>query len=253
MSGSDVEISVVNIYKSFGDKVALNNVSFNVKGGKIIGLLGPNGSGKTTLMRIMLGFIAPDKGYVNVMGYEPYRNQVEVRRLIGYVPENVVLYDSLTPREYLSLIASIRMLNNEGLDRVENLVRVFGLDEYMETLIGGLSKGNRQKVAIISALMHNPPILIMDEPIIGLDAVSARVLKDLIRSKAEKGGLVILSTHILELAEKLCDYIILLHRGVKVAEGTPTQISKISGGIEDIILEVTGYKESLRDILDAIK
>ncbi len=246
-------VEVRGLTKKYGDKTVLNNVSFKAYEGEILGLLGPNGAGKTTLIKIMMGFIEPTSGEVLVKGFNPSIDGARVRGVIGYVPENPSLYESLTPMEIFSLISQIREIDAEkARERVKALAHAFDFEEYLNNLIGSLSRGSRQKVAIISAFIHNPEILILDEPLTGLDAVSAKVLKDLIRGSVERGATVIFTTHIMEIAEKICDRIVLLHRGEVIAEGDIGEVVEIAGGLEELMMKISGKTIELEEILHAL-
>lgn len=243
----------VRLVKRYGDAVALDRVSFRVDGGEVVGLLGPNGSGKSTTMKILLGFLRPDAGYALVDGINPVEDPVEVRRRVGYVPENTALYESLTPREYLEFVARVRGLTREEYeDRILRFVKAFEMGEYMDVLITALSKGNKQKVALISALLHEPDVLILDEPLMGLDAKSARILKEYLRMRVSRGVAVLLSTHIMEIAEKICDRIVLLHRGRVVASGPVEEVKSGLESLEDLFFKVTGVSGELRDVVEAL-
>ena len=246
-------IIIYDLLKKYGEKVVLNRVSFEVDKGEIVGLLGPNGSGKTTLMRILLGLTTWASGHVSVMGLDPSVNGPEIRRIVGYVPENVVLYESLTPREHFELAVKIRGLDPKiAEERVQTLVEGFELNRYMDVMVGGLSKGTRQKVAIILALLHDPPLMVLDEPLMGLDAPSAKLLKEVIRAKASRGGSVLLSTHIMEIAERLCDRIVILHEGIVRFTGTVPEVLAAASTLEDVLLKITGKAGEIDEIVKAI-
>jgi ABC-2 type transport system ATP-binding protein len=253
-----VMVSVKNLVKHYGNIIALNGISFQIKGGEIYGLLGPNGAGKTTTLKIVAGLLEPTSGIVNVLGLNPVSDPVGVKRLIGYVPENPMLYESLTPKEFFEFVLSIRRLNhNMAVERLNKLIEAFSLVEYMNQPISSLSMGTKQKIAIISALVHNPPLLILDEPLNGLDARSSRILKDLLNFHIANGGAVLFSTHIMEVAEHICNRVGIIHKGLIVAEGTVSELrEKIHGAgasLEEIFLKVTGQDEAIADIVKALK
>ncbi len=253
MHGEEPAVIVDSVTKKFSGKKALDSVSFTAGPGEVVGLLGPNGSGKSTLMRIMLGFLKPDSGHVMVAGADSTEDSMAVRRISGYVPETVELYESLTLRELFSLVARVRGLGSKyALDRLNALVDAFELVKYVDTLIGALSKGNKQKVALVAAILHNPKVLFLDEPLTGLDAFSARVLKGIIRSKASEGGTVIFSTHVMEIAEKLCNKIVLLDGGRIVIYGTVKQVASVAGGLEELMLHISGRASEIEEILRAL-
>ena len=231
----------------YGDKVAVSSISFQVKEGEIFGLLGPNGAGKSSTIKAIVGLV-PFEGETRLFDREI---DVRAKNSIGYVPEEFMLLESLTPKEFFEFIASIRRIKNVN-DRLEKLVRAFGITNYFETPIASLSMGTKQKVSIIAALLHSPPLLILDEPLNGLDAKSSRILKEIMARHVEKGGAVLFSTHIMEIAEKLCDRIAVISGGRIVAEGTIDELREIAladGGLEEIFLKLTGQMEEIDEVL----
>lgn len=250
-------VRVENLTKSYGDVRALNGVSFVVKRGEIYGLLGPNGAGKTTTIKIIVGLLKPDSGNVSVLGHSPVDEPVEVKRLVGYVPEEVYLYDSLTVREFFEFVASVRGQTGDVLGLVETLVKSFEIEDYYDYPIAALSQGTKQKVAIIAALMHRPPILVLDEPIKGLDARSARIFKEIMQLHIQNGGAIIFSTHIMDLAENICTRIGIIHKGRILAEGTMQDLKKMvdesAGTLEEVFLELTREKEEIAHIVEELK
>ncbi len=246
-------IFVQDVVKRYGDKIVLRKVSFSVESGEVVGLLGPNGSGKTTLMRILLGLTSRSSGKVLVMGMDPEVSGFEIRRMVGYVPENVALYESLTPREHFKLAAKIRGVPLKAVtERLNMLIEGFELTKYLDVMVGGLSKGTRQKVAIVLALLHDPHLLILDEPLMGLDAASARLLKEIMRNKARRGGAILLSTHIMEIAERLCDRVVIIHEGYVKFVGTIPEVLAASKSLEDIIIQLTGKAGEIDEIVRAL-
>ena len=253
---TDVLVKVEQVFKSYGAVRALNGISLQLRRGEIVGLLGPNGSGKTTLLKILMGFVKPDSGEVSVLGMDPYDNP-DVRARVGYVPEEPALYESLTPKELFDLIARVRGLDPRAYsERLGVLVSSLGLMERVNDLIGSLSRGNKQKVAIISALLHDPEVLLLDEPITGLDPVVARVFKEILYDIRDRGCGIIFSTHILELAEAICDRIIILHQGRAVVEGTVEEVLELASkekSLEEVFLEVTGKSHEVQEIVRALR
>lgn len=250
-------VTVEGLTVNYGTFTAVDNLSFTVKTGEIYGLLGPNGAGKTTTLKVLVGVLEPRSGKVEIFNV-PLADEVAAKSQIGYVPEEVVLLDSLTPREFLEFTASIRKLDRNAVNsKLERLTSAFQLTQYFDTPIAALSMGNKQKVAIIGALMHEPRLLILDEPLIGLDARSSKILKELITFHAKKGGAVIFSTHIMEVAEKLCTKVGIIHKGKIVGEGTVDDLRKLvktaEGSLEDIFLKVTEQEAGLQDIIKAIE
>ena len=252
-----VAVSVEGLVVSYGSFVAVENLSFTVRNGEIYGLLGPNGAGKTTTIKVLVGLLEPRSGKVEIYN-TPLSDEVAAKSQIGYIPEEVVLLDSLTPREFLEFVASIRQSNRDTLNsKLERYVSAFELKQYFDTPIAALSMGNKQKVAIVAALLHDPKVLILDEPLIGLDARSSKILKELITFHAKKGGAVIFSTHIMEVAEKLCTKVGIINKGKIVGEGTVEDLRKLvrsaEGSLEDIFLKVTEQEAGMQDIIKALE
>ncbi|WP_202318528.1 ABC transporter ATP-binding protein [Archaeoglobus neptunius] len=239
-------IEVSNLTVKYGKVIAVNRVDFTIGRGEVVAILGPNGAGKSSIMKSLVGIVDYD-GDIRFDGVDARTK--EAKNLFGYVPEEVNLIDHLTPEELFNFIISVRELENVE-KRVENLVRIFRIEDYMTRPILSLSMGNRKKVAVIAALLHDPPYLLLDEPLNGLDVFSARVLKEVISKKAENGG-VLLSTHILDVAEKLATRVVVINGGRKIAEGN---IDEILAGksLEEVFLEITGQYENLGKIIASI-
>ncbi|MCE7749097.1 MAG: ABC transporter ATP-binding protein [Candidatus Heimdallarchaeota archaeon] len=255
---SEVMVKVDNLVKSFGNVVAVNGLSFEVKPGEIFGLLGPNGAGKTTTVKILLGLIEEDSGEIEVFGLDPSKEEVKVKDRIGYVSEDPLIYRSMTPRMLFNFISSIRKLDEkETTEKLKYYFESFEAVEYYDKLIATLSRGNKQKMQVIASLLHEPDLLIADEPLTGLDAKSAKVLKEILELHTERGGSVILSTHILEVAEEVCDRIAIMDKGKLVAIGTLEELSvmanKAGADLEDIFLKLTNQDESITHIVKNLR
>ncbi len=253
----EVAVSIEGLVVKYGNFVAVDNLSFNVRSGEIYGLLGPNGAGKTSTLKVMVGILEPSAGKIEVFSM-PLSDEVAAKSSIGYVAEEVVLLESLSPREFFEFIASIRRLKASTANvRLGRLVSAFELTQYFDTPIAALSMGNKQKVAIIAALLHEPRLLILDEPLIGLDARSSKILKELVNFHAKKGGAVIFSTHIMEVAEKLCTRVGIINKGKIVGEGTVDDLRKLfqsaEGSLEDIFLKVTEQEAGMQEIIRALE
>ncbi len=233
----------------YGNFTAVKGISFEVRRGEIFGLLGPNGAGKSSTLKSIMGLVKFE-GEIRLLGKEI---GVKERNLIGYVPEEFMLIDVLTPLEFFEFIASLRGIRSQ--EKITRLIYAFGLEKYASKPIASLSLGTKQKVAIISALMHEPPLLILDEPLNGLDAKSSRILKEMMKKHVDRGGAVLFSTHIMEIAEKLCDRIAVINQGRIIAEGTIEELrkmAKVEGGLEDIFLKLTGEDEYIRGVINAL-
>jgi len=244
-----------HVSKYYGSIRALDDVSLELRRGEIVGLLGPNGSGKTTLIKLFMGFMKPDAGHVSVLGADPYEDP-SVRARVGYVPEELALYESLTPKEFFDLLARIRRMDPVAyVEKLDVLASSFGLKDRMYDLIGSLSRGNRQKVAIIAALLHEPDLLLLDEPMTGLDPAVARVFKEILYDMRDRGHSILFSTHILELAEAICDRIVILHRGRVIVEGAVEEVLEMAKdkSLEEVFLEVTGKAHEVHEIIRALK
>jgi len=249
-------VNVSSVVKSYGDRRALNNVSFSVADGEILGLLGPNGSGKSTLMKIIVGVLKPDSGTVQVLGNDSAHDSIAVKRLVGFVPESPRLYEFLTGTEYLDFIADIHGLSApEKAQRIPDFVKAFDLEGRENELINGYSQGMKQKMAIIAGLLHKPRVLVLDEPLNGLDPRSARIVKDLVHKLKNEGICSIFSTHVLEIAEAICDRIVILREGQVLTQGPAEELKKQAGepgsSLEEVFLKLTGTADT-KEIVEAL-
>lgn len=236
-------IRLENVTKTYNKTVkALDDVSFNVKGGEIIGFIGPNGSGKTTTMKLLTGIIKPDKGKIFVNGFNIKEDPIKVKESIGYIADSPDMFLRLKGTEFLQLIGDIyRVPTEDRQTRIESLAEKFGLTKALSSPMMSYSHGMRQKMMVIAALLHKPPVWILDEPMIGLDPKSAFELKQLMREHTKKGNAVFFSTHVLEVAEKLCDRVIIIKKGNILYDGTLAELEKENKNesLENIFLELT--------------
>ncbi len=251
-------ISVRDLKKYFNEVKAVNGVSFDVHKGEIFGLLGPNGAGKTTTIKLLLGLLEPLEGEISIFGLNPEREEVLMKEKIGYVSEEALIFKSLTPKDLFNFIASIRRLDaTEATERVSEYLESLGATEYYEQMIATLSHGNKQKMQIVAAILHEPELLILDEPLAGLDAKSVRVVKELLDIHIEKGGAVLFSTHIMEVAEDLCDRIAIINRGKLVGLGTieelRNQADKVGASLEEVFLRLTEQDSSVEEIVKKLR
>jgi ABC-2 type transport system ATP-binding protein len=238
-------ISLKRVVKTFGNITAVNDVELEVKPGEIFGLLGPNGSGKSTAMKMLLGLVQPDAGAVEVFGVDVKRDPVAVKRQVGYVPESPRLYEFLTGLEYLDFIGDVFGISTEEKkERISEYLKALDLEGREGDMISGYSQGMKQKVALISALLHKPKLLILDEPLNGLDPKSARIVKDLLHELKAQGVTTLMSTHVLEIAEAICDRIAIMYQGRVLALGSMEELrqkaSLPDSGLEDVFLKLTG-------------
>ncbi len=229
-----MSVQVESVSKIYGKQQALDKVTFQVKSGEIVGLLGPNGAGKTTLMKVITGFLSPEEGTVTVNGLLTGENGLEIRRQIGYLPENNPLYSDLYITEYLGYVAGIYRLKAVR-SRVREMIDMTGLGREQHKKIGALSKGYRQRVGIAQALIHDPSVLILDEPTSGLDPSQIVEIRQLIRNISTEKT-VILSTHIMQEVEALCDKIMIINKGKIVATDSPSNIKALATSASQKIL-----------------
>jgi ABC-2 type transport system ATP-binding protein len=220
-----MSIKVQNISKLYGTQKALDQVSFSINSGEIVGFLGPNGAGKSTLMKIMTGFITPNQGDVFIKDKSILENSLEVRKIIGYLPENNPLYLDMYVKEYLQFMASIHLPGRQIRNKVKEIIDLTGLTVEQNKKIGALSKGYRQRTGLAQALIHNPEVLILDEPTTGLDPNQIVEIRNLI-AKIGKEKTIILSTHIMQEVEAICDRVIIINKGVIVADEKPDTIQQ---------------------------
>jgi len=231
-------LAVRSLAKRFGDVVALQDVSFEVARGEIVGFLGPNGAGKTTTLRILSTYLTPDAGTATVGGHDSAREPMAVRRKLGYLPEHPPLYLDHTVREYLRFCAALRGVpRRRRAGAVDAAVARCGLTEVRDRLLGNLSKGFRQRVGLAQALVHGPEVLILDEPTVGLDPQQIREIRELIRALAGEHT-VLLSTHILPEVAAVCGRVVIVHRGRVVADAPVTELTG-AGSLEEAFLRVT--------------
>ena len=235
-------IEIKNLTLRYGSVEALRGITLNLPGGEIFGLLGPNGAGKSTTLKILATLLRPTNGSARLGGFDVVEQADSVRRIIGYVPEASELYEALTGREFLDLVADLHRLPPDvAASRRKPLASAFGLDADLDRPIGGYSKGMRQKTLLIAALQHDPEILLLDEPLDGLDVAAQEFLKTILRKHAASGKSVIYSSHILEVVERLCDRVGIVDKGRLVAVGTPRQLLERSSHstFSELFLELT--------------
>ena len=232
--------------KKFGDKTAVGNLDLTVRAGELYGLLGPNGAGKTTTLRMVAGLLKPDAGSIAIYGIDSLADPIAAKRITAWQPDEPALYDKLTAWEYLEFISGLWNADVKvGRERAEELLKFLDLWDNRNERCEGFSRGMKQKTALAGALIHDPKLLMLDEPLTGLDAAIARQVKDLLQARAKAGGTIILTTHILDVAERVADRIGIIQHGKLLAEGTLTELRGRAGDgasatLEDVYLQLVG-------------
>lgn len=244
-----VEISIENLTKHYGTLVALDNVSLKIGSGEVFGLLGPNGAGKSTLLKTLVGILRPTRGTIKIDEFDIVADPEKAKRIIGYLPENPSLYTGLTTQEFLQFVGRIRGVGDDTLDReISDSLKGFALEEKTNSLVGSLSKGMKQKVALIATSLHNPDVLVLDEPLTALDPKTRVSVKDWIASRTARGVTTILSTHDLDVAQTHAGRIAIIDRGRIVAVGGIGDLRKMANSesdarLEDVFLRLTAEKD----------
>ena len=242
-------IDLKNVTKTYAKnhKKAVDNLSLQVEGGELFGFIGPNGAGKTTTIKLMTGILAPDEGSIVMTGHDIASDRIEAQRLIGYVPDGNDLYDRLTGMEYLNFMADVYQVDTAHRKaHIEKYLDLFSLEDAINNQVRSYSKGMKQKLVVIGALIHNPPVWILDEPLGGLDPRAAHLLKEEMIRHCNAGNTVFFSTHVLEVAEKLCTRIGIIADGSLKALGTLDELrsGEIGASLEDLFLELTDKDET---------
>jgi ABC-2 type transport system ATP-binding protein len=239
-------LEVTNLSKSFGKIQAVKDFSFSVKGGEILGLIGPNGAGKTTVLRCICSIIRPDKGKIKINGYDLFEKPIQAKQQLAFVPEIPYPINYLTVEEHVRFSARVFNIDNWE-NKADEMIRRFDLGEKSKELVNYLSKGQKQKVNIISSFIHDPQIILLDEPLYGIDPKGGKYLKDLIRAAKARNAAIVISSHMLGLVEELATKILIMAKGEKLAEGSIDEIAKIAhlkkdSRLEDVFIEITANK-----------
>lgn len=251
-------LEIEKLCKNFGDFAAVDNISLSVDKGEIFGFLGPNGAGKTTTIKMLVGLLLPDAGSIQIAGHDLARQPLNCKTITGYIPDRPYLYEKLTGAEYLRFIASL--YDNKDHQKLRTLtdhyLQLFDLHDWQDHLIEGYSHGMRQKLIMTSIFILNQPFVVIDEPMVGLDPKSARIVKELLKQKAGEGTTVFLSTHSMEIAEELCDRICIIDHGRICAIGDMATLRKqaddVNEPLEDIFLQLTGAYE-LQEVIKVLR
>src|SRR5688572_289478 len=238
-------LSIRGLQKRFGEKTAVANIDLDVRGGELYALLGPNGAGKTTTLRMVAGLLKPDAGAIHVFGVDALADPIAAKRIIAWLPDEPMLYDRLTAWEYLEFIAGLWGVSaKDAHARAEELLRILDLWDHRNERCEGFSRGMKQKTALAGALIHDPKLLMLDEPLTGLDASIARQVKDLLQARVRAGASLILTTHILDVAERMADRIGIIQHGRLLSEGTLSELRQRAGAesatLEDVYLQLVG-------------
>src|SRR5262245_3633264 len=241
-------VSLQHLTKRFGAQIAVDDLTFDVPAGQIVGFLGPNGAGKSTTLKMLTGMLEPSDGTAAVCGFDLRTQVIDVKRRVGFVPESGAVFESLTGLEYLEMVAALYgMPRQSALPRIEQFLAFFdlGMDVLTEKLLGAYSKGMRRKVVITAALLHNPTVVFFDEPLDGLDANAAVGFKALIQTLAEEGKTIVYSSHILDVVERVCHRVIIIDKGKLLVDGTPEQLvaTHNAGTLEKLFTQLTGGAE----------
>ena len=228
-------IEIKNVCMSYGNNNVLKNISLDVKPKMIHGYLGPNGAGKSTTIKLLLGLLKPDSGEIKINGLNPYKNPIEARRLIGFVPEELTIYEHLTPHEFLHVIGEIHnMSRNEVQSKIDDLLDLFQLGHVIHEKMSSFSRGMKQKIMISSSVLHNPEILLLDEPLSGMDVNAVLVFRDLIQDFSKQGKTIIYSSHIVEVVERVCDKVTILIDGEIKHNLDKKEINENPGNLEKL-------------------
>jgi ABC-2 type transport system ATP-binding protein len=244
--------------KRYGEQVAVDQLSFEVPAGQIVGFLGPNGAGKSTTLKMLTGMIAPTSGTASVAGFDVARDPIEVKRRVGFVPESGAVFESLTGLEYLEMVAALYGIPaGAATERIRQFITIFDLsfETLTDKLLGAYSKGMRRKVVITAALLHNPAVVFFDEPLDGLDANAAAGFKALIQTLARQGKTIVYSSHILDVVERVCDRVIIIDKGRLLLDGAPDALVAAPGAesLERLFMHLTGGDELERRAEDFAK
>ena len=256
---SEPVVTVKDLKMSFGTKEVLKGISLEIFRGQIIGYIGPNGAGKSTTVKILMGLVEGYSGEIRIFGEDISNGNVEYKRKIGYVPETVEIYDNLTAYEYLTFIGEVYGLGLEQVNKkAKKLMALLGIEEVYHSRISSYSKGMKQKLLIISSIIHNPDILFLDEPLSGLDANSVMVVKEILGELAALGKTIFYSSHIMDVVEKISSRIILINEGQIVADGSFAELKELSkqGSLEQIFNQLTGFnrhKEIAREFINELQ
>jgi ABC-2 type transport system ATP-binding protein len=249
MQDSSAAITVRDLRKEYAGRAAVDGLTLAVPRGCFYGFLGPNGAGKTTTIRMLMGLIPPTSGEIEILGYRLPGQDQEIKRGIGLVPDESLLFDHLTGTEFIEFTGRMYRLDRSvARERARELMALFELDSGTRKMIGEYSKGMRKRVAMAAALIHRPQLFLMDEPFEGVDAVGARLMKDILLDQVRKGATIFLTSHVLEVVERLCDRVAIIHRGQLVVESTMSELRSGEETLEDIFVRVIGAERNAESL-----
>lgn len=239
-------IKLINLTKKYGKLTAVNTINLAVAAGEIFGFLGPNGAGKTTTIKMMAGLLQPTDGSILVDGHDVQKNPIQAKSIIGFIPDRPFLYEKLTAAEFMHFVADLFEMNDPR-KRIGDLLELFGLAEWRNELVENFSHGMKQRLVMASALLHHPKVLVVDEPMVGLDPRGARLVKDIFKDLASQGVTVFMSTHTLEIVEQMCTRVAIINKGDIIAEGSVEDLARMArmpeSHLEPIFLKLTGGDE----------
>ncbi len=242
-------IAVRDLYKTYGDKHAVNGLNLTVPRGCFYGFLGPNGAGKTTTIRMLMGLIPPTSGEIQILGFEMSRQSLDIRRRLGLVPDDTLLFDHLTGGEFIEFVGRLYGLSqSEAHERSGELLALFELDGAGRKLIAEYSKGMRKRCAMAAALIHRPQLFLMDEPFEGVDAVGARLMKNILIEQVRRGATIFLTSHVLDVVERLCDRVAIIHEGRLVREGSMEELREGRETLEELFVRTVGGAPSTENL-----
>jgi ABC-2 type transport system ATP-binding protein len=246
MDHASSAIEVEGLSKRYGEFDAVRDLSFQIGAGEVVGFLGPNGAGKTTSMRMLTGFIPPTNGSIRIAGFDIFAEGLDARRSMGYLPETPPLYPEMTPKSYIEFVAKLKdVARAKRKDAVDRALGLCGLEDVCHREIRQLSKGYRQRVGLAQAIVHDPKVLVLDEPTVGLDPMQIREIRSLIRDLAATGGqTILLSTHILAEVEAICQRVILIQHGRKVLDQSLTELTADGASLEEVFARVMSREEA---------
>jgi ABC-2 type transport system ATP-binding protein len=239
-------IELINLSKTYGKLTAVNRVNLTIRQGEVFGFLGPNGAGKTTTIKMMAGLLQPSDGAILIDGHDVRREPLQAKAVTGFIPDRPYLYEKLTAAEFLRFVAELYGMTGAGR-RINELLELFGLADWADELVENFSHGMKQRLVMASSLLHDPKVLIVDEPMVGLDPRGARLVRDIFRDLASRGATIFMSTHTLEIVEKMCSRVAIIHQGSIIAEGSVGELGRLArmenSHLEPIFLKLTGGDE----------